>query len=73
MKYKHSKWFYAFYALAMLMMGTPLIGIANKPVMVFGMPAIATWIIVWTLAVTLLMCLQYRMDCKVEDEAKKND
>ena len=34
MRLKHTKYFVAFYIVALAMMGTPLVGIANRPELV---------------------------------------
>lgn len=72
MEYKHSKFFAIFYAIALLMMGTPLINIANEPVMFLGMPMLLTWICGWTLLATIVLIIQYKMDTKADSHAKEN-
>lgn len=61
---KHTKYFLIFYAVALLMMGTPLVGIANKPVLVLGMPMLLVWLLGWTLLSTIALIIQYNLDLK---------
>lgn len=72
MKRNHTKYFVIFYAIALAMMGTPLVRIANKSMLVLGMPMLLTWVVAWTLIVTLVLVLNYRMDVKVDEENRKH-
>ncbi|MDR3295206.1 MAG: hypothetical protein LBT26_05200 [Clostridiales Family XIII bacterium] len=70
MKYAHTKFFVIFYAIAMLMMGTPLINIANKPVMLLGMPMLLTWLTIWSVLVIVALIIHYQADLKAEKNSK---
>lgn len=71
MKRIHTKYFVIFYVIALLMMSTPLVNIANRPVLVLGMPMILTWVLGWTLLTTLVLCWNYQMDIKYDEAHKK--
>ena len=71
MKRPHTKYFFIFYVIALMMMSTPLVNIANQPVLVLGMPMILTWVLGWTLLTTLVLCWNYQMDIKYDKARKK--
>ncbi len=66
MKYKHTNIFIVLYVITILMMSTPLMNIANKPIMLLGMPMLLTWTLGWTIFATVLLIIHYNLDLKAE-------
>ncbi|MDD4592225.1 MAG: hypothetical protein PHG06_17635 [Parabacteroides sp.] len=62
MKSSHTKYFIIFYIIALAMMGTPLVSIANKPLLIFGIPMLLAWLLGWCLALSIALILNYKMD-----------
>lgn len=71
MKYKHTNIFILLYLIVMLMMSTPLINIANKPVILLGLPMLLTWIVGWTILAAVLLIIHYNLDLKAEKANKE--
>lgn len=77
MKRPYRKWFYMFYIAAFFFASTPLIGFANVPKLICGVPALIFVIFLTAALVDIALIINYKLDCKYDAmviaEQKKNE
>ena len=71
MKRTYRKFFYLFYAAAFLATCTPLIHVANRAELWFGLPALAAYLLGWSLLVVLALALNMKLDTDYERKSRQ--
>lgn len=66
MKKPYLKFFYLFYGICFLATCTPLVKVANLPVLWLGLPALVTYLVGWSILALLALTLQLKVDKKFE-------
>lgn len=69
---KYRKFFIVIYIIVVAAMLFPaFMQFANKPTLVLGWPAFFMWLIAWTIVGVITMIINYRLDCKADEQRQR--
>lgn len=69
---KYRKFFIVIYIIVVAAMLIPaFMQFANKPTLVLGWPAFFMWLIAWTIVGVITMIINYRLDCKADEQRQR--